>query len=100
MIRAPNEPLSQFLHGNVHVKPGNLFIAMVFRHVNTTLPYHFITCKRVLDYDYLKSKGEYFAKLDKEYAKYQDYLTCCEVSFSDQVKAKIRKWRWSKMTLK
>ena len=98
MIRGPNETLSQFQHGNVNVKEGDLSIAMVFRCVNTTLPYDHITSKRVLDTDYIKSQREHFAKLDKKYVQYSEYLTSFEEMFSNQVKTKIRQWRWSKWT--
>ena len=48
IIRNFGEPLSQFQHGNVKVKKGDLSVGFIYRNVTQTLTYDDETSKNVL----------------------------------------------------
>ena len=92
--RYHTEGLSQFQHGNVNVKEGDLSIALVFCHCTKTLIYDHIASKRVIDNIVIENNKENFAILDSTYSQFNEYLSSFQVRFSQHVTSKLQTWKW------
>ena len=93
-VRNIGETLSQFQHGNVRVKEGQLSIGLIFRHVTQAIAYDNKSCLQVLPKIFLESQEEYFTKLDATYLLYTRLRDSIEKSFISNAEVKLSTWNW------
>lgn len=94
--RPPSQSLSQFQHGNVDVKDGNMSIALVYRNVTRTLVYDNVTLTRVLNSKDPCAKAYVIDGYDASYQKYASSESYIGMSFKKNAEQKFRQWNWIK----
>ena len=95
MIRCVGETKSQYQHGNVKVKDGDLSIGLIFRCVTHTLNYDNITSRRVLPKHYFRGNTNLLQSLDATLGDHQK-IENMKSKFTDHVTTKCISWSWIK----
>ena len=94
LIRYPLENMSQYQHGNVTVKSGNLSIALVFRNVTKTLVYDNVTLRREISETMTHHNERQLVTFDETYIECRETVTDFGKKLTDLVKLKLSNWNW------
>ena len=87
--------MSQYQHGNVAVKSGDLSMALVFRNVTKTLLYDNVTLRRDISEQLTHNNERKLQTYDATYSECRDTVTDTTIQFSKQVQQKLSNWHWT-----